>query len=135
MSRIILQSDSEQIFNDASDLLKSFPPPKIVEIPEEMWPDSIKKLRPDAVRTFHGGLLLRTHIDKRYERGIFIDVESPESEPGSGSGETHTIIVKGFYSTEIKIRPRMKLKKPQVKTKPNQNIDPTRKTPVESGKD
>ena len=116
MYEMVEESDMITLFLDASSLLKAYNSTgdSTGEIPKDLWPESIRILNPQVVRTFHGGILLRTHIDERYEIGIFFDLESPESQPGDGSGEIHSPIANGIYATEIKIRPPMKLKKLQV---------------------
>ncbi len=75
-------------------------------IPETLWPNSIRKFRPVALRPYMFGLFVVQKESSRYQKGIYIitQAEKVNEHPGGGSGVSYERLTKGIFWTEIKVR-------------------------------
>ena len=100
-------SDTESLESATTTLINRYD-----EIPQKLWPESYKKLKPIQVKGFNRGIVIIKKQSERRESGVYIITESPEIEPESGSGEGYRKIDDRIYWVDIKIRLPVKLKPP-----------------------
>lgn len=77
-------------------------------VPQELWPESVKRFRPVALRhEGEFGMLIVLSRSERRESGLYLPFD-PNFKPSSGSGEGYELLASGLYWSEVKNRARLR---------------------------
>ena len=79
----------------------------VVNLPRDVWPDSIRQLDPIEVRNHMFGVLVITEKTDAAETGIYIVTygdATEEQNPSAGNGLDYRMIEPGLHHTSLKLR-------------------------------
>jgi hypothetical protein len=93
-------SQTRTIFADAHTLLEKYPSPAAVEA--TFWPESVRALRPEAVRTGEEGLYIVTWSRGVEETGVFVPRDPRGFSPQQGADPEYTVVANDVFVYRVR---------------------------------